>query len=205
VDYYQVGHWALSPVSTGASTEEPIGVADMRGHLRVPSDTDDFVISGKLAAARQRIEARTLRPCLRAQYDLAIDRFPGDGSPIRLPRLPLVSVQRVTYFDVDGTSQDFGSSGFQVDTYSEPGRLCLKSGYTWPSATRPQVAGVIRFTAGYSSTAGVGIPDPLVEAIRKLTTELYENREAVNIGNIVNALPLGYDEMLSEYLLPEIG
>jgi hypothetical protein len=72
-------------------------------------------------------------------------------------------------------------------------------------ATRPQVGGVIRFTAGYSSTPGNGIPDPLLETIRKLGTELYENREAVSIGNIVNELPLGYDELLSEYLLPEVG
>jgi uncharacterized phiE125 gp8 family phage protein len=205
VDYLQIGHWGLAAVSTGASTDEPLSVADLRGHIRFGSDTDDFVIAQKITAARQRIERRTLRACLRAQFDLAFDRFPCDGRPIRLPRLPLVSVDTVTSYSLTGTPTVMSSSGYFIDAYSEPGRLCLKSGYTWPTATRDQVGGVIRFTAGYSTTPASGIPDPLVEAIRKLVTEHYENREVVAIGNIVSTLPLGYDEMLSEYLLPEVG
>jgi uncharacterized phiE125 gp8 family phage protein len=206
VDYFQVGHWSLVAVTTGASTDEPLAVAEVRGHFRLESDTDDFTVAGKLLAARKRIETRTLRSLMRSQYDMAVDRFPCDGSPIRLPRMPPVSVDRVTWFNTDGTSQDFGSSGWFLDTYSEPGRLCLKSGYTWPSATRPQVGGVIRFTAGYTTTPESGIPDPLLEAVRKLALELYENREGVSIGNSVNEpLPYGIEEMIAEFVLPEVG
>lgn len=204
MDYFHVGHWSLAAVSTGTSTQEPVLVEDVRTHLRA-SDTEDDVIALKLAAARQRVEARTLRSCLRNQFDLAIDRFPCDGRPIRLPRMPLVSVDSVWSYDTDGTSSQFGSSGYFIDAYGQPGRLCLKSGYSWPSGRREQVGGVIRFTAGYSSTPASGIPDPLVEAIRKLATELYENREAVLIGQIANELPFGYDDMLADFLLPEVG
>lgn len=206
MDYFKVGHWAVTLVTTGASTDEPMTVADLRPHLRLESDTDDFTVTGKLIASRKRIEGRTLRSFMRNQFDLAIDRFPCDGSPIRIPRMPLVSIDRVTAFLLDGTSQDFGSSGYYVDTYSEPGRLCLKSGYTWPTATRCQVGGVIRFTAGYTTTPESGIPDPLLEAMRKLATELYENREAASLGNSVNEpLPYGLEEMIGDYLLPEVG
>lgn len=201
-----VGHWAIAPVSTGTSTQEPVTVEDVRGHLRLESDTDDFVIAGKVAAARRRIEGRTSRSYMRNQFDLSIDRFPCDGSPIRLPRLPLVSVDSIWSYDTDGSSSQFGSSGWFIDTLSEPGRLCLKSGYTWPSGTRDQVAGLIRFTAGYTTAPSAGIPDPLVEAVRKLATELYENREAASIGNSVNEpLPFGLEEMLSEFLIVEFG
>lgn len=205
MDYLQVGHWGVSAVTTGASTQEFSPSTSLRDHLRIATSTEDLLLLEKLVVARKRVEARTLRQCFRGQFDMAIDRFPCDQSPIRIPRLPLVAVDLVTWYDSSGTATVFGSSGYFVDTYGEPGRLCLKTGYTWPTATRRQVAGVIRFTAGYSTTPASGIPDPLVEAIRKLATELYENREANVIGSIVNALPLGYDELLSEYLLPEVG
>lgn len=202
----EVGHWGVSSVSTGGTTQEPLNIDDMRLHLRVGTDTDDVTIAAKIKAARARLEGRTSRVYLRQQFDLAIDQFPSDGSPIRLPRLPLVSVESVWSYDTEGSSSQFGSSGWFVDTYSEPGRLCLKSGHTWPSGRRDQVAGVIRFTAGYTTSAATGIPDPLVEAIRKLATELYENREAASLGNSVNEpLPYGLEELLSEYVLPEVG
>lgn len=201
-----VGHWAVSPVSTGGSTQEPLSVDEMRLHLRVGSDTDDVTIAAKLKSARARIEGRTSRRYIRQQLDLGVDRFPCDGSPIRLPVMPLVSVDRITYYDTDGTSQDFGSSGWFVDTFSEPGRVCLKSGYAWPTGVRDQLAGVLRFTAGYTTNPAQGIPDPLIEAQRKLATELYENREAASLGNSMNEpLPYGLEELLSDYVLPEVG
>ena len=205
MDYFQVGHWAVSAVSTGASTAELDASSTLRDHLRITTSSEDALLTEKLVVARKRIEGRTLRPCFRGQFDLVIDRFPCDGSPIRLPRLPLVSVDSVWSYNTLGSSSQFSSSGYFVDAYSEPGRLCLQSGYTWPTGRRTQVAGIVRFTAGYSTGNVSAIPDPLVEAIRKLATELYENREAVNVGNVVSELPLGLEEMLSEYLLPEVG
>ncbi len=207
MDYIQVGHWAVSPVSTGASTEALATTGVISDHLRFSTSTGDVPLAGeKLLIAQKRIEGRTQRPFFRAQFDLQIDRFPCDGSPIRLPRLPLVSVDSVWSYNTEGTSSQFGSSGYFVDTLSEPGRLCLKSGFTWPSGTRDQLAGVIRFTAGYSTGNLSAIPDPLVEAVRKLATELYENREASSLGNSVNEpLPYGIEDLLSEFLLPEVG
>lgn len=205
MDYFQVGHWSVSPVSTGASTQEFSPSTSLTDHLRLASDTDDPIVTEKLAVARKRIEGRTSRVCFRQQFDLAIDRFPCNGKPIRIPKLPLVSVDRVQWYGTTGGVTTLSTDAYFVDTYSEPGRLCLVSGNSWPTGTRSQVAGVIRFTAGYSTTPASGIPDPLVEAIRKLATELYENREGVAIGVLPNELPFGIDELLSDYVLPEIG
>ncbi len=159
----------------------------------------------KIPAARVKIERRTERSLLRNVFDQAISRFPCDGSPIRLLRSPLVSVASVTSYGTTGGATVLSTDAYFVDTYSEPGRLCLQSGYTWPSGTRDQVAGVIRFTAGYSTDAS-GIPDPLKEAVRKLATELYENREASSLGNSVNEpLPYGIEELVQDYIFVEFG
>lgn len=210
MDYIKVGHWAITPVTTGASTEALSAASVLRDHVRIGSSsgssTEDAILGEKLLVAQRKIEGVTLRPFFRAQFDLAIDRFPCDGSPIRLPRLPLYSVDSIWSFGTDGSSSQFSSSGWFVDSYSEPGRVCLNSGFTWPTGRRPQVAGIVRFTAGYSTGNVSAIPDPLLEATRKLATELYESREPVQVGNsVVSELPLGYQELLADFLNVEVA
>jgi hypothetical protein len=86
------------------------------------------------------------------------------------------------------------------------GRVCLNSGYTWPTATRPQVVGRHPVHGGLQHRRVGGFPDPLKEAVRKLATELYENREASSLGNSVNEpLPFGIEELISDYTFPEFG
>jgi uncharacterized phiE125 gp8 family phage protein len=201
-----LGHIAIVPVSTGSSTGVVLSAADLRDHLRLPTSTEDALLEGKIAAALRKIESRIEGPLLRAQYDQAIDRFPCGLEPILLRRSPGVSVDRVTSYGTTGGATVLSTDAYFLDTYSVPPRLCLNSGYTWPTGTRKYVAGVIRFTAGYSTSASSGIPDPLVEAMKKLATELYENREASSLGNSVNEpLPFGVEELLSEFVQPEFG
>lgn len=205
MDYYQVGHWSVTPVTSGASTAVLSSTA-LRDHLRITATSEDGLLAEKLAVAQRRIEGRTSRRYFRAQFDLTIDKFPCDDSPIRLPIIPLVSVDAIWSYDSEGSSSQFSSSGYFVDAASEPGRVCLHSGVTWPSGTRDQVAGVIRFTAGYSTGNLAAIPTPLIEGAQKFGADLYENREAVSLGNSVNEpLPIGVEQVIEEYLLPEFG
>jgi uncharacterized phiE125 gp8 family phage protein len=200
-----LGHIAVVPVSTGQSADEPVTAAELRDHLRITDASEDGILARQLSAARRRIENRTERSLLRNQFDQTIDTFPCDGSPIRLLRSPLVSVESVTYYGTTGGATVLSTDAYFVDTYSEPGRICLQFGRMWPWATRCHLGGVIRFTAGYSTDAA-GIPDPLKEAIRKLATDLYENREASSLGNSVNEpLPFGIDELIQDYIFVEFG
>lgn len=199
-------HGVVVPVSTGSSTGVVLTAADLRDHLRLPTSTEDALLEGKIAAALRTIEARIEGPLLVAQYDQAIDRFPYQDDPIRLLKTPGVAVQSVTSYGTTGGATVLSTDAYFLDAYSRPPRLCLNAGYCWPTAVRRSVAGVIRFTAGYSTSASSGIPDPLIEAMKKLATDLYENREASSLGNSVNApLPFGVDELLSEFVQPEFG
>lgn len=211
MDYTQVGYWAVTPVSTGASTGALSVATVLRDHVRVGSSsgssTEDTILGEKLLTAQRKVQTATRRPFFRDQFDLTIDRFPCDGSPIRLPWWPVVSVEQITSYGTTGGATVMSTDAYFVDTYSQPGRVCLQSGSVWPSGTRRQLGGVIRFTAGYSTGNLDAIPDPLVEAVRKLATELYETREAVLAESGVTAveLPLGYQEMLSDFLHVEVG
>ena len=43
------------------------------------------------------------------------------------------------------------------------------------------------------------VPPALVEAVMQLAAWWFDNRETVNVGNIVNAVPFGVDQIVTEY------
>ncbi len=133
-------------------------------------------------------------------WDLWLDSFPRINQiQIPLPRLQNgESTPVVIYFDVDDTEATFAATSYFVDTQSEPGRIVLNDGETWPQITLRPANGVkIRFTAGYGAAA-TAIPQSTRLAIRLLIAHLYENREAVITGTIASELPMGVKYLLSK-------
>jgi uncharacterized phiE125 gp8 family phage protein len=88
------------------------------------------------------------------------------------------------------------SSDYIVVADTEPGIITLARDKTWPTPTLRTVAPIrVRYVAGYGATAA-SVPSRYKQAILLLVGHWYENREAVNIGNIVNTLPLAVDALL---------
>ena len=185
---------------------EPIDIGDVKRHCRVEVPTEDDLIALYVTAARQTIEARTNQTLVNTTYDLACDAFP-DEEVLTLPRWPLVSVTSITSYDSADASSVFASSNYVVDPYSTPGRIFLASSSTWPSALRPYVAGVIRFTSGYGTDANTA-PLPLLIAIAMLAASMFEHREEaqyVEPGAQLVALPSGVTDLISPYVVQEVG
>lgn len=53
---------------------------------------------------------------------------------------------------------------------------------------------------GTMTAANLGIPDPILSAMKLLIGHLYENREAVNVGNTVNVMPMAVESLLWPYV-----
>jgi len=102
-----------------------------------------------------------------------------------LPRPPLVSVTHFKSFDEDNTATTFATSNYHVDTSSEPGRLALKRGKTFPSASdlRTVNAYEITYVAGYGSSRD-DVPTPIKQAIKLLVAQGYTILDLE--GNILN-------------------
>lgn len=178
-----------------APSTEPVSLAEAKAQCRVDSTDDDAFITGLIAAAREMAEKVARRAFVTQTWDLVLDAWP-DSDQIELPRPPLQSVMSVTYVDDDGVSATFPSSSYLVDTDSEPGRVVLKTGYTWPSATLQAANGVrVRFVAGYGAAAAV--PAHLAAAIKLLVGHWYENREATAAGDVAREVPLGVQALLT--------
>jgi uncharacterized phiE125 gp8 family phage protein len=130
---------------------EPVTLDEAKAHLGVTDDASDALIKGLVTAARQACEAFSRRAFITQVFDLALDGV--QGGSIELPRAPLVSVTSVTYYADDGTSGSF--SDYYLDNFSEPGRIVLNRGASWPSGLRPANGLIVRFTAGYGARADV--------------------------------------------------
>lgn len=193
----------LTLTRTVAPTVEPVTRAEAKAHLRVDVTDEDTLIDTLITTAREHAEALTERQFITATYTLKLDAFNGLYGCIELPRPLLIGVSSITYSDSDDATQTLSSSLYQVDSSSEPARIIPAYGETWPD-TRPKMNAVtITFTAGYGATAA-SVPTPLKQAILLLVAHWFENREPVNIGNIVSPIPFTVSALLGPFRIGSV-
>lgn len=187
--------WAIARVSGPAV--EAVSATDVKKHLRVEHTDEDTHISSLSQAAREHFEEQYNRTLVHTTWDYVMDAFPVDREPIELPRPPLVSVTSVKYTTTTSTTaQTVAATSYIVDAKSEPGRIGLKSGATWPTDLLRDINGVeVRYVAGFASTATAGVPQAAKHYIRLLTGHWYVNREAVVVGSINLSLRSALDAL----------
>ena len=198
------------------STCEPLTRDEAKAWLRLgPDDSEEeSLIDALVTVARRTVEDRTRRLFFQSTCALHLDAFPDESTGVvRIPYAPLVSVGAVVSYDTLNMATTMSSSDYVVDTASEPGRIALDAGGTWPSDVRTIDAGVVTCTVGYSSSTqdgSTGLPAeaaPMVSAVKLLLAHLYVHREAVSVGSnqvIPTELPLGVDYLLAQHTLPEV-
>jgi uncharacterized phiE125 gp8 family phage protein len=181
-----------------APVAEPVTLAEAKAHLRVEGTDDDALITALIVAARQGAEHMTGRAIMPQTLELALDGF-YDGMDsgltwggrhayrVTLPRPPLASITSVKYVDADGVLQTMASSDYQLDSHSEPARLVPAYGTCWPTTRCQPNAVLIRYVAGYADANAV--PQDIRQWMLLRIGMLYENRESVNVGNIVTEMP----------------
>jgi uncharacterized phiE125 gp8 family phage protein len=163
----------LRLVETSPPAVEPLTLDDAKLHLRVTSTVDDALITSLIGTARQICENFTGLALIERDYSLYLDAWP-EGE-VLLPRPPLVSVALINIFDVDGNAVSFDAANYTVSTAGVPGRILLSNGVFLPQPGRTADGIEIQFRAGYGST-GADIPPPLVQGMKQLLADLYENR-----------------------------
>lgn len=184
----------MALVLTQAPATEPLTLAEAKLHMRVEVADDDSLITSLITAARQWCEAFQGRAYITQTWQLWLDAWP-EGDEIRLPRPPLQSVVTVKYYGADGAEYVMPAADYLVDTKSEPGRLVLGYGKTWPSVTlRPASAIAIEFVAGYGAVSAV--PEKVKQAMKLLVAHWYEHREAVLTGSISKELEFAVGALL---------
>jgi uncharacterized phiE125 gp8 family phage protein len=184
-----------------APVVDPVTAAELRTHLGFASDDTTGIPTTDAEAfitdARQIIEEYTGIAMINQSWRLVLDDWPYGREPwwdgvrqfsrtelysqatmrsIFPPRYPLASITSCTVYDeASNSSAVTVADTFDIDTYSKPGRLTLKSGATWPVALRTSNAIEIVYVAGFGAAA-VNVPGPLKRAVRQLAAYMYEHR-----------------------------
>jgi uncharacterized phiE125 gp8 family phage protein len=159
-----------------APADEPVGLAEVKAHLRVDTGDDDVLIQSLITAARLEAEKITRRALITQTWDLVLDAFP---TVIKLPLPTLQTVVSIKYLDTAGAQQELLNTKYVVDADSEPARVTPAYGLVWPS-TYPQVAAVrVQFTSGYGDTQE-DIPQAIKQWLMIRVATLYEQRESVS-------------------------
>jgi hypothetical protein len=176
---------------------EPVTATELRTELRTDATAlPDAEANGIIAQARNMIEEMTALALINQTWRLTLDQWPGyiepwwdgvrqtsiteltGGRPrvITFPRYPLSSVTSVLTFDEAGASTSHTvATYFVVDTENRPGRLGLKAGQLWPTATQAINAIQIDYVAGFGATAAA-VPPVLRAAVLGLSAYYYDHR-----------------------------
>jgi len=170
---------------TQQPASEPLTLEEAKAHLRILlSETyDDTYITALITAARNVVENKTWRSLVSQQWSLNLDYtelnhyslYQNNGAMqpqiIELEKCPIISVDSITYYDVNNSQQTLSSSAYQVDILHEPARIVLNNP---PTCYNKLNTLTINFTAGYST-----VPESIKAAMKIIISDMYTFRETI--------------------------
>jgi uncharacterized phiE125 gp8 family phage protein len=184
--------------NTSTTLVDNLADASLGAGVPTTNTTGDPLLLALIRAARELVEKQTNHALITQTWRIARDCFPcEDVIDLGIP--PVQSVTVFTYVDTSGTVVPF--TGYTLDGDSFPGRVVRNYGICWPSTREQRNAVKIEFKAGFGDAAS-GIPAALRQAMLLAIGTWYENREGINVGNIVTPLPMAFDALIAPYRRP---
>ena len=177
-------HWTVKVTSPPGV--EPFTLEDAKRQLKMDEADDDEKIAALITPVREVAEEMQGRAYITQTLELRMDRFPG--REFQLPRPPLQAVNSIKYIDADGAEQIFSAIKYAVDTDSEPGRIRVNSGESWPTLDTVMNAVRIEYIAGYGDS-GADVKQRTIQAMYYLLTHYFEHPEWVVLGTIATKIP----------------
>lgn len=164
-----------------------------------PYSAEDDLLTALIAVAREYAEGFQNRAYITQTWELWLDDWPK-GDRIKIPLPPLQTVNSIKYYDTANVVATMATADYFVDDKSEPGRVVLAYGESWPSTTlRPANGVCVEFDAGYGDAAS-DVPKRVRQAMLLLIGHWNENREAVRTAMTRGEMlpvPLGVAALLS--------
>lgn len=158
-----------------APVAEPVTAEEMKLYLRVDSTDEETLVGSLIAAARRHVELITGRALITQTWDGWLDAFPPNSGEIVLPFGKAQKLTTFSYTDIDGTEAAVDSATYDLDADSDPGRIVLKYGETWPAVTLATKNPIkLNWDCGYG--LAVSVPEDIKTAIKWMVADLFENR-----------------------------
>lgn len=170
-----------------------ITLAQAKEQCRVRHDDEDSLISGYILAARNWVERFT--GVIVDQREI-VDSFEAFATPLTLSRGPVIEVTEIAFTDTAGDPQTV--TGFRVQN----GKVYPPDA-GWPSIEAYSAIDV-SYDAGYGPYDE--FPEELNQSMHLLVAHWYDNRSAVDSGNVVpREIPLSVEALAGPFRLPVIS
>jgi uncharacterized phiE125 gp8 family phage protein len=169
----------------------PLTVADARDQCGIAATETGFdsQLGVIIAAAVDQVERWTGTKL--AEQTVVLKT--GDWADLeRVPVGPVSEVVSITYRDSTGATQTLPTSVYELHGAGtlRPS-IQLQDGQSWPALLANASAVTVTLTCGYAA-----LPGAVRIALLMLIAQWFENRGAVNVGNIVNDMPNGPRDLL---------
>ena len=137
-----------------------------RQAARAPGASLDAEIAGKVQGFTEDAEHETARAFISQTWAVTLDAFPvaprGGPGAIQLAKSPVIGVDHVKFYDVEGVQRTLSPADYQVDDVSEPGYVVPAPGKAWPATAARINAVEVQYVAGYGPS-----PDDVPAAIKQ--------------------------------------
>jgi uncharacterized phiE125 gp8 family phage protein len=152
---------------------EPLSKDDVKLHLGADGSEHDSAFVRLIAGARKKVERTTGRRLITQTLEVFYDNWPR-GVFIDFPVAPVQSVTTIKYYDADDVLQTLASSKYTVDVISEPGRIVLNVGETWPTLRdgKPNSV-VVELIAGYGTDSS-DVDEGIITAMLMMIETSYD-------------------------------
>lgn len=179
---------------------DPIALAEAKVFLRVADSADDQLITTLIAAARVHVEALTRQAHIHQDWRLVLNSWPQCGE-VELPIGPFVELLDVRVFDQNGAATTIPTVELLPAIGRSPAKLRVPKQMV---ANLRQRAGIeIDYRVGFGAD-GTSVPLDLKHALQTLVAHWYQNREAVVMAGSGAIVPLGFDQLIAPYRVPNL-
>lgn len=195
-------HFGLS-LTTDAAVE-PVSMDDAKSWLRISNSSSDLDIQAVILAARKKLEADTSLALINQTLTMTRDAAPYGRRPWVLPVGPVSAVTSIKSYSEDDIESTVTTTVYRLDSSSQPARIVLRNGQSWPTSLRPENGLSVAFVAGYGSSS-VSVPANLIMAMRLLIEHWFTNRGVAIVGTITQEIQQGYESLIGPLRIPGLA
>ena len=173
-----------------------VSTADLKTHLRITFSDDDAYIAALESAAVGMVEEYTNRYML----ETTVNQYGNKFSDLEiLFKSPVKKSGWRAYYRKDDLWIVIDAEDIEVVYAISPSRVYATDKGSIPSVSTDDVfqAWYINYDVGYATVGD--IPAALIQAIKIIVADLYENRQSVIVGKMVSEIPKTATYLMNPY------